>query len=390
MGRLTIVGAGYVGLSLAVLLSQHNDVVVLDIDSQKADKINHRVSPIRDPDIENFLKSKKLSLKATADKEEAYNDADYIIIATPTNYDHDKAAFDTSSVEQVIEEALFYNKKALIVIKSTVPVGFTESMRERFGVSNILFSPEFLREGKALYDNLYPSRIVVGDKTKEAKNFAKLLLDGAIKKDVPVLLTGSSEAEAIKLFSNAYLAMRVAFFNELDTFAELKGLDTKEIIEGVCLEPRIGNFYNNPSFGYGGYCLPKDTSQLASQFNGIPHEIMTAIVKSNQIRKEHIANMVIRKKPKTVGIYKLVMKKGSDNFRTSSILDIINILKNQGKTDIIIYEPLIEEDTYEGLRVVNSLEDFKRQSDLILANRKDNDLEGVEHKVYTRDLFNDN
>ncbi|MDK2821943.1 MAG: UDPglucose 6-dehydrogenase [Clostridia bacterium] len=390
MCQFTIVGAGYVGLSIAVLLSQRNDVVVLDINPQKVEKINYRVSPIGDPDIENFLKSRKLSLKATLDKEEAYKVADYIIVATPTDYDHGKAAFDTSSVEQVIEESLSYNKDAVIVIKSTVPVGFTESMRARLGVSNILFSPEFLREGKALYDNLYPSRIVVGDKTKEAKNFAKLLLDGAIKKDVPVLLTGSSEAEAIKLFSNAYLAMRVAFFNELDTFAELKGLDTKEIIEGVCLEPRIGNFYNNPSFGYGGYCLPKDTSQLASQFNGIPHEIMTAIVKSNQIRKEHIANMVIRKKPKTVGIYKLVMKKGSDNFRTSSILDIINILKNQGKTDIIIYEPLIEEDTYEGLRVVNSLEDFKRQSDLILANRKDNDLEGVEHKVYTRDLFNDN
>lgn len=388
--KIAVVGAGYVGLSLGVLLSQNDEVVVLDINDRKVEMINKRKSPIKDPDIEDFLKNKPLNIKATTDKETAYKDADFIIIATPTDYDHGKGSFDTSSVEQVIKDSLNYNEEALIVVKSTVPVGFTENMRKRFGTNRIVFSPEFLREGKALYDNLYPSRIVVGDKTEKAKIFARLLLRGAVKKDVPVLLTDSSEAEAIKLFSNAYLAMRVAFFNELDTFAELKGLNTKEILEGVCLEPRIGNFYNNPSFGYGGYCLPKDTSQLASQFNGIPHEIITAIVKSNQTRKQHIANMVLEKNPKTVGVYRLTMKKDSDNFRTSSILDVIDMLKEQGNMDIIIYEPLLEDKNFEGIPVINDVEEFKRKSDLILANRKLPELKDVEDKVYTKDLFNNN
>jgi UDPglucose 6-dehydrogenase len=386
--KITVVGAGYVGLSLAVLLAQHNEVTVLDINPQKVKMINERVSPIKDPDIDYFLRNKTLYLEATLDKEKAYSNADYIIIATPTDYDHNKNGFDTSSVEQVLEDALKYNDKALIVIKSTVPVGFTENMKKRFNTDRIVFSPEFLREGKALHDNLYPSRIVVGEKSERARKFADLLLQGAIKKDVPVLLTGSSEAEAIKLFSNAYLAMRVAFFNELDTFAELKGLNTREIVEGVCLDPRIGNHYNNPSFGYGGYCLPKDTNQLAAQFNGIPHEIITAIVRSNQTRKRHIADMVIKKKPKTVGIYRLTMKKDSDNFRNSSILDILDLLKEYGQFRIIIYEPLIKEKTFKEIPVVNNLEEFKQMCDLILANRMSTELNDVKEKVYTRDLFN--
>lgn len=386
--KITVVGAGYVGLSLAVLLAQHNEVTVLDINPQKVKMINERVSPIKDPDIDYFLRNKTLYLEATLDKEKAYSNADYIIIATPTDYDHNKNGFDTSSVEQVLEDALKYNDKALIVIKSTVPVGFTENMKKRFNTDRIVFSPEFLREGKALHDNLYPSRIVVGEKSERARKFADLLLQGAIKKDVPVLLTGSSEAEAIKLFSNAYLAMRVAFFNELDTFAELKGLNTREIVEGVCLDPRIGNHYNNPSFGYGGYCLPKDTNQLAAQFNGIPHILISAIVESNETRKKHIADMIAKKNPGTIGIYRLTMKKDSDNFRNSSILDVIDYIRNRSNARIVIYEPLIKENIFKGMSVVNDLDEFKKMSDIILANRMSHELEDVIEKVYTRDLFN--
>jgi UDPglucose 6-dehydrogenase len=388
MPKMTVVGAGYVGLSLAVLLAQHNEVTVLDINPQKVKMINERVSPIKDPDIDYFLRNKTLYLEATLDKEKAYSNADYIIIATPTDYDHNKNGFDTSSVEQVLEDALKYNDKALIVIKSTVPVGFTENMKKRFNTDRIVFSPEFLREGKALHDNLYPSRIVVGEKSERARKFADLLLQGAIKKDVPVLLTGSSEAEAIKLFSNAYLAMRVAFFNELDTFAELKGLNTREIVEGVCLDPRIGNHYNNPSFGYGGYCLPKDSKQLASHFNGIPHILISAIVESNETRKKHIADMIAKKNPGTIGIYRLTMKKDSDNFRNSSILDVIDYIRNRSNARIVIYEPLIKENIFKGMSVVNDLDEFKKMSDIILANRMSHELEDVIEKVYTRDLFN--
>lgn len=386
--KITVVGAGYVGLSLAILLSQHNEVTILEINPQKVDLINKRISPIKDPDIEEYLRTKSLNLKATMDKEEAYSEADYVIIATPTDFDPSKNSFDTTSVEQVIKETLRYNRKALIIIKSTVPIGFTERMKQHFRTDNIVFSPEFLREGKALHDNLYPSRIVIGERSERAREVANLFLQGARKKDVPILLTGSTEAEAIKLFSNAYLAMRVAFFNELDTFAELKGLNTKEIIEGVCLDPRIGNFYNNPSFGYGGYCLPKDSKQLASHFNGIPHILISAIVESNETRKKHIADMIAKKNPGTIGIYRLTMKKDSDNFRNSSILDVIDYIRNRSNARIVIYEPLIKENIFKGMSVVNDLDEFKKMSDIILANRMSHELEDVIEKVYTRDLFN--
>jgi len=386
--KITVVGAGYVGLSLAILLSQHNEVTILEINPQKVDLINKRISPIKDPDIEEYLRTKSLNLKATMDKEEAYSEADYVIIATPTDFDPSKNSFDTTSVEQVIKETLRYNRKALIIIKSTVPIGFTERMKQHFRTDNIVFSPEFLRESKALHDNLYPSRIVIGERSERAREVANLFLQGARKKDVPILLTGSTEAEAIKLFSNAYLAMRVAFFNELDTFAELKGLNTKEIIEGVCLDPRIGNFYNNPSFGYGGYCLPKDSKQLASHFNGIPHILISAIVESNETRKKHIADMIAKKNPGTIGIYRLTMKKDSDNFRNSSILDVIDYIRNRSNARIVIYEPLIKENIFKGMSVVNDLDEFKKMSDIILANRMSHELEDVIEKVYTRDLFN--
>jgi len=393
MGRhnkmnITVVGLGYVGLSIAVLLSQNHKVVGLDISKERIDMINTKKSPIKDKEIEEFLKTKKLCLKATIDIEEAYRDSQYIIVATPTDYNPETNYFDTSSVDSVIRQALALSKNALIVIKSTVPIGYTESRRKELNTDRIIFSPEFLREGRALYDNLYPSRIVVGEKSERAKRFAELLLEGAIKKDVPIILTGSTEAEAIKLFANTYLAMRVAFFNELDTFAELKGLNSYEIIQGVCLDPRIGDFYNNPSFGYGGYCLPKDTKQILSDFvgNNVPHTLMRAIVEANVIRKKHIVQMVLNRKPKIVGIYRLVMKKGSDNFRHSAILDVIEYLKKAG-VEVIIYEPIIKENLFKGCKMVNNLDSFKEVSDIILANRLYEELEDVKEKVYTRDVF---
>jgi UDPglucose 6-dehydrogenase len=385
--KIAVAGLGYVGLSLAVLLAQHNEVVALDILKEKVDKVNQRISPIKDNEIQEFLATKELNLVATTDPQVAYKNAEYVIVATPTDYDHDKNYFDTSSVEQVIQDVLKVNRDAIIVIKSTVPVGFTEWAKQHFGTDNIIFSPEFLREGKALYENLYPSRIVVGEKSERAKKFAELLLEGAIKKDVPIILTGSTEAEAIKLFANTYLAMRVAFFNELDTFAELKGLNTREIIDGVCADPRIGNFYNNPSFGYGGYCLPKDTKQLLANFKDVPHRVIRAVVEANAVRKEHIAEMVLRRNPKVVGIYRLTMKKDSDNFRHAAILDIIKLLKDKG-AQVVIYEPLIKENEFMGCIVEKDIVRFKKVSDIILANRLFEDLTDIEEKVYTRDLFN--
>ena len=386
--NITVVGLGYVGLSIAVLLSQNHKVVGLDISKERIDMINTKKSPIKDKEIEEFLKTKKLCLKATIDIEEAYRDSQYIIVATPTDYNTETNYFDTSSVDSVVEQALTFNKNAVIVIKSTVPIGYTESKRKELNTDRIIFSPEFLREGRALYDNLYPSRIVVGENSERAKRFAELLLEGAIKKDVPIILTGSTEAEAIKLFANTYLAMRVAFFNELDTFAELKGLNSYEIIQGVCLDPRIGDFYNNPSFGYGGYCLPKDTKQILSDFvgNNVPHTLMKAIVEANVIRKQHIVQMVLNRKPKIVGIYRLVMKKDSDNFRHSAILDIIDYLKEAG-VEVVIYEPIIKENLFNGCKVINNFDSFKEVSDIILANRLYEELEDVKEKVYTRDVF---
>jgi UDPglucose 6-dehydrogenase len=386
--NITVVGLGYVGLSIAILLSQNHEVVGLDISKERVDMINSKKSPIKDREIEEFLKTKKLHLKATTDMEEAYRDPEYIIVATPTNYNPETNYFDTSSVDSVVEQALTLNKNAIIVIKSTVPIGYTEKKRKELNTDMIIFSPEFLREGRALYDNLYPSRIVVGEKSERAKRFAELLLEGAIKKDVPIILTGATEAEAIKLFANTYLAMRVAFFNELDTFAELKGLSSYEIIQGVCLDPRIGDFYNNPSFGYGGYCLPKDTKQILSDFvgNNVPHTLMKAIVEANVIRKKHVVQMVLNRKPKIVGIYRLVMKKGSDNFRHSAILDVIEYLKEAG-VEVIIYEPIIKENLFKGCKVVNNLDSFKEVSDVILANRLYEELGDVKGKVYTRDVF---
>lgn len=386
--NITVVGLGYVGFSIAVLLSQNHKVVGLDISKERVHMINSKKSPIKDKEIEEFLKTKKLYLKATTDIEEAYRDSEYIIVATPTDYNPETNYFDTSSVDSVVEQALTFNKDALIVIKSTVPIGYTENKRKELNTDRIIFSPEFLREGRALYDNLYPSRIVVGEKSERAKRFAELLLEGAMKKDVPIILTGATEAEAIKLFANTYLAMRVAFFNELDTFAELKGLNSYEIIQGVCLDPRIGDFYNNPSFGYGGYCLPKDTKQILSDFvgNNVPHTLMKAIVEANVIRKQHIVQMVLNRKPKIVGIYRLVMKKDSDNFRHSAILDIIDYLKEAG-VEVVIYEPIIKENLFNGCKVINNFDSFKEVSDIILANRLYEELEDVKEKVYTRDVF---
>ncbi len=386
--KITVVGLGYVGLSIAVLLSQNHNVIGLDISKERVDMINTRKSPIKDKEIEEFLKTKKLCLKATMDIEEAYKDSQYIIVATPTDYNPETNYFDTSSVDSVIRQALTLNEDALIVIKSTVPIGYTESKKSELNTDRIVFSPEFLREGRALYDNLYPSRIVVGEKSERAKRFAELLVEGAVKKDVPILLTGSTEAEAIKLFANTYLAMRVAFFNELDTFAELKGLSSYEIIQGVCLDPRIGDFYNNPSFGYGGYCLPKDTKQILSDFigNNVPQTMMKAIVEANVIRKKHIVQMVLNRKAKIVGIYRLVMKKGSDNFRFSAILDVINYLKEAG-VEVVIYEPTITESLFNGCKVISNFDSFKEISDIILTNRFYEELEDVKEKVYTRDIF---
>lgn len=384
--KIAIAGVGYVGLSLATLLSQYNEVIALDIIKDKVDKINSKISPIEDKYIEKYLRTKKLNLRATLDYKDAFDKADFIIICMPTNYDEKSDFFDTSLVEKTIKKIKNMKIQTTIIIKSTVPVGFTERMKTKYNMNNIIFSPEFLREGKALYDNLYPSRIILGDKNEQAKKFADLLKESSLKKDVTIKFMKSTEAEAVKLFSNTYLALRIAYFNELDTYAEIKGLNTKNLIEGVCMDQRIGDFYNNPSFGYGGYCLPKDTKQLKANYRDVPENLITAIVNSNATRKQHILEEILSKKPKNIGIYKLSMKKNSDNFRASAIFDVIDMLIEKNK-NIIIYEPRYENENYKNCKIVSDIKAFKENSSIIIANRIEEELEDVMEKVYTRDIY---
>lgn len=384
--KIAVAGTGYVGLSLATLLSVNHEVVALDVIEEKVNMINDRISPIQDEYIEKYFNEKELNLKATLDYKEAFEGAKFIIISTPTNYDDELNYFDTSSVEDIIEKVIGMNIDTTMVVKSTIPVGFINKMKEKYNIDNIMFSPEFLREGKALYDNLYPSRIIVGEKSKRAEEFANLLKDACLKDDVTIKYMDSTEAEAVKLFANTYLALRVSYFNELDTYAEMKGLNTKDIIDGVCLDPRIGSHYNNPSFGYGGYCLPKDTKQLLANYKDVPQNMIEAIVKSNKTRKQHIANEILKRNPKVVGVYRLTMKSGSDNFRASAIQDVISILKDNG-VNVIIYEPTLKDNTFNGFEVVHDLKLFKDVSNIILVNRVDDKLNDVQDMIYTRDIF---